>query len=389
MPRKDSAQEQLDACLNFLCHRVSVLQTLALKSGLSNRAMVVRQLREGKSPQPRFHETPTGGLAGDAWHWLRKAREWAEQVPEGELYQGRLDELELECCLVDTLGQARLIRPLARRRYGSGQEDVPWEGATVRLLHLAERLLREEVGEPEARTIPSMGPGLSLESEIYGRAYEAGLTVEVEVLRGMAAAAVTSNRKVLVGDRDYGRNEAKRLAVHEVFGHCVAGENARSQPLRILELGTAESYSDQEGTALLLEEQAGFLRGYRLRTIAARVWVTDRLHQGATFAETALTLVRDHGIAPEDAAALCERAWRGGGIARDVGYLKGWIRVRNAVQQGEATLDELRTGRVSVQALNALRRLQQQNLANYPRYKTPPFQPPSPERPYLKLVRSS
>jgi len=55
-------------------------------------------------------------------------------------------------------------------------------------------------------------------------------------------------------------------------------------------------------------------------------------------------------------------------VARDAGYLAGYLRVKHAIESGEATLDELRSGRVSLQALLALRRLRLQGLAHPPRH---------------------
>ncbi|MFW6023902.1 MAG: tyrosine/phenylalanine carboxypeptidase domain-containing protein, partial [Myxococcota bacterium] len=133
--------------------------------------------------------------------------------------------------------------------------------------------------------------------------------------------------------------------------------NARAQPIRLLELGTAGSFRDQEGLAIWLEESAGVLDGRRLRTLAARVIAADRMHGGQRFGETARDLMRLHGFPAEDALALAERAHRGGGLARDVSYLAGWLRVRHAIDRGEATVDELRSGRVGLDELPALRRL--------------------------------
>jgi hypothetical protein len=55
---------------------------------------------------------------------------------------------------------------------------------------------------------------------------------------------------------------------------------------------------------------------------------------------------------------LSERTFRGGGVARDAGYLAGYLRVRNAIQEG-ASLDELRRGRVAVQHLPTMRVLEE------------------------------
>ena len=61
-----------------------------------------------------------------------------------------------------------------------------------------------------------------------------GLAVEVRVEPRLSAGAATGERTVFIAARRFGRNEARRLAVHEVFGHLLAAANGREQPLRLL-----------------------------------------------------------------------------------------------------------------------------------------------------------
>ena len=53
-------------------------------------------------------------------------------------------------------------------------------------------------------------------------------------------------------------------------------------------------------------------------------------------------------------------------MARDAGYLRGYLRVRKALASGETTLDELRMGSVGVDALPELRALQAAGLVRPP-----------------------
>lgn len=185
----------------------------------------------------------------------------------------------------------------------------------------------------------------------------AGLEVDVRVEPRLGAGAAAGDRTVFVASRAFGRHECVRLVAHEVLGHAVAAANGATHPLRIVELGTAGSFADQEGVAIALEEEAGALDAFRWRVLAARVVATDRMHAGASFGETALSLHRDHGLPADLAVVTAERAYRGGGVARDAGYLAGYLRVRAALDRGDATLDELRMGRVSLASLEALRAL--------------------------------
>ena len=80
-------------------------------------------------------------------------------------------------------------------------------------------------------------------------------------------------------------------------------------------------------------------------------------------------LVDEHGFSAPDAIGVVERAYRGGGVARDVGYLHGWLRVRAALASGRTTIDHMRAGRVGIEAAAALPELIQQGLARVPRHR--------------------
>jgi hypothetical protein len=93
------------------------------------------------------------------------------------------------------------------------------------------------------------------------------------------------------------------------------------------------------------------------------------MHEGASFGETATALFKEHGFGAAEAIAIAERAHRGGGVARDCGYLLGYLRVRAALARGETTLDELRSGRISLAALPEVRALVAAGLLRTPYYR--------------------
>jgi hypothetical protein len=103
--------------------------------------------------------------------------------------------------------------------------------------------------------------------------------------------------------------------------------------------------------------------------LAARVVMADHVYAGTSFGDAARELVDAHGFSPVEAIGLAERAYRGGGVARDVGYLHGYLRVRRALELGSVTLDELRAGRLGLEDVPALRRLQQHGWARPPAYR--------------------
>jgi len=339
-----------------LCLAARMLPALTAENAASERARLIECLARGEAPVPRW-QILRRRVPAQVFRLLDELRYEAQAVPGATLYEAKLDELELELLLVDALGKPRLVRPLAARRYGTGAVLAPALGGELSLSYCARTILDRLVSHREPEDVPAVGGPESLGALVQELAAAIGLEVEVRVEPRLSAGAATGERTVFLAARRFGRIEARRLAVHEVLGHLLSAANARAQPLRLLQWGTAGSFVDQEGVALYIEELAGVMDAGRLRTLAARVLAADLMHSGASFAETARKLVQDEHFCVPEAIAIAERAYRGGGVARDVGYLLGWLRVHDAIDRGAAKLGELQLGRVSLQALPEMRAL--------------------------------
>ena len=337
-------------------------------------------LARGELPVPAFR-AQRQRLGSDVYHLIDDARRLSLECVIGGLYLERLDELELDLAILEAWGDPKLIRPLmcsplrtrrrarhdsssrARGRASTQQVRGNGElGSTLSLIEVAKDLLRTlPRKEPLEATLPALAPkGVPSVAAIMERAVLGiGLDAEVRVEPRLSSLAATGERTVFLADRRFSWREARRLTAHEVFGHLVVAANARAQPLRLLQIGLKGAFADQEGLALYLEEQLGFMCSDRLRTLSARVVATELLHSGASFGETARLMSQEHGFSPEASVLIAERTYRGGGAARDAGYLAGYLRVRAAIAAGQADVDELRRGRVSLASLPALRELEQ------------------------------
>lgn len=371
--------QRVDGLLASVAEKVRPLPSLAANDAAEQRARLVRELSRGELPRPQAQQRRPV-VESSTYRLLDQARRLAEQCPFGELYRERLDELELDLAILDAWGDSKRIHPLSARRYGRGDERVQTHGGEVMLAALAEQLLRNlppaELGPRNLPPVSSRGE-LSVEQLIQRAALGIGLDPVVRVEPRLSSLAATGERTVFLSARMFTLREARRLVAHEVFGHLVVAANARAQPLRLLQVGLRGSFADQEGVSLFLEAALGLMCSDRLRTLAARVVSTQLLHRGASFGETARTLHVEHGFAVETAILTAERTYRGGGVARDAGYLAGFLRVRAALCAGEATLDELRRGRVALAHVPVLRRLEQQGFVR-----------PACYRPSLLLSRS-
>jgi hypothetical protein len=346
----------VEARLGWLCELGRVLPAITACRAAAERTRLVASVERGEAPEPRWQYAPVPVPAA-AFRSLDALRAEVGDLPGASLHMAKLHELELDLRIVAAVGNAAVVRPLAASRFGTGAALVPVGSDGGRLAQWARKVLSGPPAVRESRTVPPEGPMPSVGAIARTLAAEAGLSIDVRVEPMLAAGAASADRTMFVADRWFGAREARRLAVHEVLGHLVAADCGRRQPLRVLEWGTAGAFGDQEGVGLHLEAAHGLMDVGRLRTIAARVVATDAMHAGASFGETARSLVREHGFDARDAVAVAERAYRGGGVARDAAYAYGYLRVQDALARGAATLDELRVGRVGLDALPAVREL--------------------------------
>lgn len=349
-------QAELDVALRRLYETARLLVGSMTHSDPAERQRLIRLIARGSHAKPSWEWRPVQ-VDRELWKHLARARRIAADVSAGELYLDRLEELETELLLLESLGQTKQVRPMAARLFGTGGERV-FDDEPPTLLDAAHEILAEPPDRQERRTIPaSSTTGLNLRDLMLDYAKHVGLHIAVRVDPHLIANAAVGERTVFIAERRFGAYEAQRLATHEVYGHLVSSFNGRAQRLGLLAVGTARSYADQEGVAIHLEELAGLLGRNRRRTLAGRLLATYAMHAGVSFCDVARTLVSEHEFAPTEAVTLCERAFRAGGVARDAVYLASWLRVRRAVADGNASLSELQLGKVSLRALPDIRRL--------------------------------
>lgn len=340
--RRDQAQIALDLGLARLAREARLLPALTPENAAEERARLVALFDRGQRGEPRW-KMPKAQLPRDAGLRLDKLRRVALRAPASSLYLAKLEELELDLTLLEARGEPKLVRPLAARRFGHGRDPAPGLAGCT-LSDVARRLLADNPADAEPKTVPARASqraagATSLEALVLALAERIGMEIDVKVSPRLMSNAAAGEHTVFLADRSFGLREALRLAVHEVMGHLVAAFNGRAQPLGIFALGTAGSFADQEGMCITLEERSGLLDADRVRTFAARVLVTDWVHDGASFAETVMRLMRDYDFAPLAAVCLAERGHRGGGVARDAVYLRSWMRVRRATDRRRGPLD--------------------------------------------------
>ena len=360
-------QAELDVALRRLHDTARLLVGSTTHSDPRERQRLTRSVQRGEHAKPRWEWRPVA-VDQSVWRTLVRARELAADSEASDLYLGRLEELEIELLLLESLGRSKQVRPMAARLFGTGGERLFAESEHT-VLDAAHEILTHTPAGEEAKTIPAASSdGVNLHDLMLAYAKHVGLHIAVRVDAELIANAAVGERTVFIADRLFGAHEAQRLATHEVYGHLVSAFNGRAQALGIFAIGTAGSYADQEGVAIYLEELAGLLDSSRQRTLAGRLLATHAMHAGVSFGDAARALVSEHDFSAARAVTLCERAFRAGGVARDAVYLTSWLRVRRAVDGGETNLGELQLGKVSLRALPEVRRLAHDGRVTRPVY---------------------
>jgi hypothetical protein len=111
----------------------------------------------------------------------------------------------------------------------------------------------------------------------------------------------------------------------------------------------------------------GMTKG-RLRLIAARVVACAAMLEGASFQETYLALVRDHGFSETGAFNLTLRLYRGGGLPKDAIYLRGLLEILEHLRRG-GSLDPFWMGKVSASHFGIMQELATRGLLKAPQIR--------------------
>ena len=112
----------------------------------------------------------------------------------------------------------------------------------------------------------------------------------------------------------------------------------------------------QEALAVFSEYLCGELPGSRLRLLAARVVAAYQMTQGASFTEVYSQLTEEYNFARSTAFNITLRVFRGGGLTKDVVYLKGLIKLLAYLKDGN-DFEPFFTGKFSISHMDIIREL--------------------------------
>lgn len=196
----------------------------------------------------------------------------------------------------------------------------------------------------------------------------------VNIRRDMPPGLMVSRGRLLIGHlTKVPAPRVDALLHHEVGTHMLTYYNGRAQPLRLLYNGLAGYEALQEGIAVLSEYLAGGLNAARLRVLAARVVGAHCLVEGASFSELYERLRDEHGFEHNECFSIALRTFRGGGLIKDVVYLRGLHELLHYLQGG-GDFDALLSGKIALHHLPVLEELRAREVLR-----------PSPLRPRYLL----
>ena len=168
---------------------------------------------------------------------------------------------------------------------------------------------------------------------------------------------VSQGNLLLNRNQKIAENRVEALLAHEVSTHILTYFNGQAQPFHQLYGGLPDYEELQEGLAVLAEYLTGGLTVPRLRMLAARVVAAGMITDGAEFAEVFNVLYKNYGFAQRTAFNISLRIFRGGGLLKDMVYLRGLMRVLDYLGNGGA-FEPLLLGKFGADHLHIIRELQ-------------------------------
>lgn len=202
----------------------------------------------------------------------------------------------------------------------------------------------------------------------YRRQYQ-GFEPMVELRDDLPSGLMVVNDRLLISrSTSMTRHRIEALLSHEIGVHLLTYFNGSAQGLHLFRLGLAGYEGMQEGLAVFAEYLVGGMTVARLRLIAGRVVGCAAMLEGASFEETFRLLVRNYGFSEPVAFNLTLRLYRGGGLTKDVIYLRGLLEVLDHLGNGRS-LDPFWMGKIATSHFDVIQELNLRRLLKAPEIK--------------------
>lgn len=188
---------------------------------------------------------------------------------------------------------------------------------------------------------------------------------KVEIRDDVLGVMVSHGNLLLSSRQKFAENRVEALLAHEIGTHVLTYFNGIAQPFHQLYAGLPDHEELQEGVAVLSEYLTGGLTGLRMRLLAARVLAAEMVAEDAEFAEVFHVLHHDFGFNQKMAFNITLRIFRGGGLLKDMVYLRGLMNLLEYLGKGGA-FEPLLLGKFGAQHLHIIRELQWRKVLDKP-----------------------
>lgn len=337
------------------------------KNLLAERARLANAWKNNHCATPEFEYAPPPSLHGLLEGLHQIAGRLAQGTTIEQLYSDRALELAAEARLVLAVGTPD-FPTLAAHRFPLPQAA---EGAAS--AERAKRWASHAPGIPEplhrsdARTDPESL--ISVAERLIG---QARLPIRVQLEPQLVASAAAGDGVVFIRPGEMHRSrDARRIAVHEIFGHLVPRLNAKQDTCALFQVGSRGGLDDEEGRALWLEKFHRLMDMERRATLGRRHLLSMAVRRGADFVET-VKLSQALGGNLESSLDAALRCHRGGGLARELVYLPALARFEAAQASGFDADSWLSRGPISIAAARQLADTQWSELVGTSHWRKAP-----------------
>ncbi|HTM43363.1 MAG TPA: tyrosine/phenylalanine carboxypeptidase domain-containing protein [Polyangiaceae bacterium] len=306
--------------------------------------------RSGQASEPQFRYRSSANLSATRTQ-LAQLAPFDDGGPWGRVIAARAAEMDLEAQLVEAVGCPQFAG-LARRRYldDSGRWAAQAQSLVTRWL---SEVSAAKPSEPLWRTDDKRNEQ-SLWCQLERLIAELKLPIRLELGANLVPVAATGDGVVLVAmDRQLSAAEGRRVALHEVVGHALPRMNAKRDPTGLLQVGTASASDDEEGRALLIEEQHGLLGSERRVALSFRHLAANAMFNGAHFADVVRSLT-EQGCELDSAVSTAARIFRAGGLGREIVYLPAMLRVAACFEANPEAARRMEQGRIAANWISEL-----------------------------------
>lgn len=328
------------------------------------RERVMKAYTDGQAYNPQFtYTSPPEFPIREIRAFIRELQ--PENHPIEQLYEEKARNALLEIKAVKTHSPAVI----------TGRTCLEYGLPNLSLLNEAHIIL-ERVTESEEPTATSPAP---ISAEKAASQMQAILErAEMQGWKALAYAPMNADASVNRLDKElrlrqgaeFPPNTLQRLLMHEIGIHVLRYANGGSQKIQLFKTGFPGYLATEEGLAVYWEEKTGLIETKTLRKYAGRV-VAAHLALSNSFWDVFNTLAPLLGA--DMAFSITVRAKRGftdtsqpGAHIKDIVYLRGYLQVKDYLQENSEDQALLFTGKIGLQHIPLVKSLIAKGLAHLP-----------------------